>query len=140
MLEINFYDLHTVEDCELTRVVCVCTYQGKFIYARKKEKQTYEIPGGHIENGENWMEAIKRELYEEIGAKEAKIEPMCLYKISTYGLLCYAEVSKLEKIPEGYEMDAIGLFDKEPDLNVLTYPESHHLFFEKVKQLRKEKK
>ena len=36
MLEINFYDLHTVEDCELTRVVCVCTYQGKFIYARKK--------------------------------------------------------------------------------------------------------
>ena len=131
MLPVNLYNLGTVSDNELTRVVCVCEYNGKWGYSKHKERKTWEIPGGHIEKGESWLEAARRELYEETGASDVEIKPVCLYSISTYGILCYAKINSLSKLPE-YEMEEIGLFDVEP--NNLTYPETHHLFFETVKK------
>ena len=76
------------------------------------------------------MDAAWRELYEEIGATDADIIPICLYSISTYGILCYANIKEIQELPQ-YEMDEIGFFDDEPDN--LTYEETHHLFFETVK-------
>ena len=131
MLPVKLYDLNTVSDEELTRVVCVCEYEGKWVYSKHKERHTWEIPGGHIEKGESWQEAAKRELFEETGAVEVEVEPICLYKISTYALLCYAKIKKFSKLPEEFEMEEIGLFDDEPDN--LTYPDTYHLFFETVK-------
>jgi len=130
MLPVNLYDLGYVSDSELTRVICVSEYKGKWVYSKHKERGTWEIPGGHIEEGETWLEAAKRELYEETGAVDAEIEPICLYKISTYGLLCYAKIKEFKAMPD-FEMEEIGLFEDEP--NNLTYKETHHLFFEKVK-------
>ena len=67
MFEINFYDLNSIDKSLYTRVVAVCRYNGKWVYVRQKGKTSWEIPGGHIEEGETWQEAIKRELYEETG-------------------------------------------------------------------------
>lgn len=131
MLPVKLHDLGSVSDSELTRVVCVCMYNGKWVYSKHKERKTWEIPGGHIEEGETWLEAAKRELYEETGAIEVEIEPICLYSISTYALLCYANIKKFEKLPD-FEMEEIGLFDDEPDN--LTYPDTYHLFFKTVKE------
>ena len=100
MLPVKLHDLGSVSDSELTRVVCVCMYNGKWVYSKHKERKTWEIPGGHIEEGETWLEAAKRELYEETGAIEVEIEPICLYSISTYALLCYANIKKFEKLPD----------------------------------------
>ena len=89
--------LTAMNHSELTRVVCVCTYNGKWVYSKHRERKTWEIPGGHIEEGETWLETAERELYEETGAIEIEVEPICLYSISTYALLCYANIKKFEK-------------------------------------------
>ena len=134
MLPVKIYNLEEISNKELTRVVCVSEYKGKWIYSKHKERKTWEIPGGHIESGETWQEAAKRELYEETGAKEFEIEPICLYSISSYGILCYVKIKKIEQIPN-FEMEEIGLFEEEPEN--LTYPETHHLFLEIVKERKK---
>ena len=66
MLPVTIHELGEVEDSELTRVVCVSKYKGKWVYAKHKEKQTWEIPGGHIEEGESLKTAMVRETSEEI--------------------------------------------------------------------------
>lgn len=128
MLPVSIYELGT-DDKELTRVVCVSNYNGKWVYSKNRKRKGWEIPGGHIEQGETWLEAAKRELYEETGTIDVEIIPICLYKISTYGLLCYAKINKLGELPES-EIEEIGLFDNEPD--DLTYKDTYNLFFRTV--------
>lgn len=131
MFEINTYELGYCDETEYTRVVCVCRYKDKYLFSYNKEREGWEIPGGHIEEGESWEEALKREMYEETGATKIKITPVCVYKISTYGLLCYCEILELEKLPKEYEMSEIILSDDLPDN--LTFPESSKLYFDTVK-------
>ncbi len=135
MLPIQIYELGSVSDNELTRVVCVCRYQGKYVFSYNKKRNGWEIPGGHIEEGETWEDACKREMYEETGATRIKVEPICLYKISTYGLLCYCEILELGKLPEEYEMAKIQLSNDLPDS--LTFPEAFNLYFKTVKEKKK---
>ena len=51
MLPVNIYELGSVGDEELTRVVCVSMYNGKWVYSWNKKRNGWEIPGGHIEKG-----------------------------------------------------------------------------------------
>ncbi len=130
MFEVNVYDLNYCKEEELTRVVCVSRYKDKYVFSYNKKRNGWEIPGGHIEEGETWKEAAKREMYEETGANKINVEPICVYKISTFGLLCYCEILELEELPKEYEMEKIMFSDKLPDN--LTFPESSKLFFETV--------
>lgn len=60
-------------------VVVLSCYQGKILLSRHKERDTWETQGGHIEPGETPLEAARRELYEESGAAEYEISPLCDY-------------------------------------------------------------
>ena len=43
----------------MKRAVCVCRYQGKYIFSYNKKREGFEIPGGHIEKGENWYTMLR---------------------------------------------------------------------------------
>ena len=129
MFEVKLHKLGTVNEKEYTRVVCVCRYKDKWVFSKNMKRGGWEIPGGHIEEGESWEAAAKRELFEETGATKVKVEPICEYSISTFALLCYAEIEEMDKLPD-FEISEIGLFDALPQ--DLTFAESHTLLFNKV--------
>ena len=131
MLEVKIFDLGYCKNEELTRVVCVSKYKDKYVFSYNKKRNGWEIPGGHIEEGETWEEAAKREMYEETGAIKINVEPICVYKISTFGLLCYCEILELEELPKESEMEKIMFSDSLPDN--LTFSESFKIYFETVK-------
>ena len=131
MFEVKIFDLGHCKNEELTRVVCVSKYKDKYVFSYNKKRNGWEIPGGHIEEGETWEEAAKREMYEETGATKINVEPICVYKISTFGLLCYCEILELEELPKEYEMEKIMFSDTLPDN--LTFPDSFKIYFETVK-------
>ena len=132
MSDISLFDLGYCKEEEYTRVVCVCRYQGKYIFSYNKKREGYEIPGGHIEEGENWEQACKREVYEETGGIVKEVKPISVYKINSFGLLCFAEIERLDELPKEFEMDKIILNNELPDN--LSFKESHTLFFNKVKE------
>ena len=129
MFEFKLHDLGSVSEKEYTRIVCVSRYNGKGVFSKNPKRGGWEIPGGHIEEGEDWQTAAKRELFEETGATKVKVEPICLYSISSYGILCYAEIQEMGKLPES-EISEVGLFDQLP--KELSFPDSHTVLFNKV--------
>lgn len=132
MLEVKIYNLEECNNIEYTRVVCVCKYKEKYVFSYNKKRNGWEIPGGHIEPGETWCEAAKREMYEETGATKIKLVPIAVYKINTYGILCYCEILEMTKLPKDYEMSKIIFTDSLPEN--LTYPDTYKLYFETVKK------
>jgi len=126
---VKFSELNTVDESLLKRVVVVSEYKGQWVYCKAKGKDTWEIPGGKIEPDEKPLEAAARELFEETGAINTKIKPICIYSIFQPALLCYANINEFENLPQS-EIEKIGFFDDEP--KNLTYPEIHPKLFSKV--------
>lgn len=121
-MKVNFYE--NVSDEKLKFSVIVSEYQGKQVWCRHRERDTYEIPGGHREIGESISDTAKRELYEETGAVDYNLYPVCVYAVEsndeqTFGMLFYADINKLEEELHS-EIKCIRLFDDIPDK--LTYP------------------
>ena len=130
MLTVTFHNPREI-DTNLLKYAVICPrYQGQWILVRHKDRSTWEIPGGHIEPGETALEAAHRELWEETGATDADIRPVCVYAVSRHGMLCFAEVHSIGSIPEESEIAEIRLFDHLPEN--LTYPAIHPHLFDKV--------
>lgn len=107
MLEVNF--LETIDDKLLTFAVIIAKTDGRWVFCKHKERDTYEVPGGRREPGETILETAKRELWEETGAIDFTIEPVCIYSVKgktrinktdddiSYGMLYVAEILSFEK-------------------------------------------
>jgi len=118
-------------------VVNFARYQDKWIVCKHKDRTTWETSGGHIEKGETPMEAARRELYEETGALEFDMEPVCdcwscdePHETDTItwanGVVFLARVRSLGTMPD-FEMEKIQLFEELP--SNLTYPDITEIVF-----------
>ena len=58
MLEVRFYD--KIEDSQLDFSVIIARTGEKWVFCKHKERDTYEVPGGHREAGETIEEAARR--------------------------------------------------------------------------------
>lgn len=103
---------------KLKYVIIVARYKNQFIFCRHRGRTTYELPSGHVEDGENIYEAAKRELNEETGAIKSSLEFVSYYSYNDFGALFYAEIEELGEL--NYEIEEIMLGDYLP-VN-LTYP------------------
>lgn len=137
-MKVIFKDFDEIDDKMLRFAVIMARYNGKWIFCQHKERDTWEIPGGHREPGENIFDTAQRELYEETGAEDFSIIPVSIYGVDrdgevTYGGLFYADVVVLGEIPEEMEIGRIRLFENIP--KNLTYPEIQPYLYERVTEL-----
>ena len=78
-------------------VVIVARYKDSFIFCKHKNRKTYELPGGHVEENESIFQAAARELKEETGALNYTLDFISYYSYGAYGALFYANVKELGK-------------------------------------------
>ena len=152
MKHVDFYNKKPT-GIEFIFVVIVARYDEKWLFVRHKERATYEIPGGHINYDEDYIEAAKRELYEETGAIEFDIDFVSFYSVTsldipstfevsesseivtafvgetTGGYLFFANIRELSTLPD-FEMAETKLFERMPDN--LTYPHIQPKLFEHI--------
>lgn len=113
-------------------VVILSFFGGRLVLSRHKQRTTYETQGGHIEPGETPEQAARRELWEESGAAEYDLTPLCDYWAGddhgwATGQVFVADVRRFDPLPES-EMAEIHFFDTLPEN--LTYPELTPGFYE----------
>ena len=92
-MKVQFYE--SVEDRLLKFAVIISKADGKWVFCKHKERNTYEVPGGHREDGETILETAKRELYEETGAIKYELKPVCVYSVTRKN-----RVELFEELPE----------------------------------------
>lgn len=54
MMEVKFYD--SVDDSLLKFAVIISQSNGRWVFCKHRERDTYEVPGGHREAGEDILE------------------------------------------------------------------------------------
>lgn len=139
-MEVKFYD--TIDDGLLKFAVIISKFDGKWVFCKHKDRRTYEIPGGHRENGEDIDTTAKRELQEETGAIDFTIKPICVYSVTgktrvnisgeeTYGMLYFAEIKGFDSELNS-EIEKVELFHELP--TEWTYPLIQPLLIEEYKR------
>lgn len=135
---VKFYE--EVDERLLKFAVIIARIGGKYVFCKHKQRDTWEVPGGHREPGEKILETAERELYEETGAVDFDIKPICVYSViaednfdgkETFGMLYYADIRAFEKELHS-EIEKIVITDKMPD--VWTYPEIQPKLFKESKE------
>ena len=108
MIEVKFPD--DIADELLKFAVIIAKTEGKWVFCRHRERDTYEVPGGHREPGETIEETAGRELREETGAVDFEIKPIGAYSVkgktkvnktdedTSYGMLYYADIFSFEEL------------------------------------------
>lgn len=138
MVKVNFYD--NIEDDLLKFAVIISRTNGHWVFCKHRERDTYEVPGGHREEGENILATAKRELYEETGALQYNIKPVCVYSViaednfdgkETFGMLFFAEIRTFEEELHS-EIEKILITNKM--VSNWTYPEIQPKLFEEAEK------
>lgn len=126
-MAVKFYE--KVDDKLLKFAVVIAKADGKYVFCKHRSRDTLEVPGGHREPGEIILDTAKRELYEETGAIDFDIQPICVYSVTakdnfdgkeSFGMLYFAEIREFERELHS-EIEKIVITDKMP--TDWTYPD-----------------
>lgn len=138
-MEVRFYE--SADDALFQYAVIVARSDGKWVFCKHRERSTYEVPGGHREAGEAILDTAKRELYEETGAVDFALRPVCVYSVmeepvpgetkESFGMLYYAEIRSFEAELHS-EIEKIILSDKLPER--WTYPQIQPLLLKEFQR------
>jgi 8-oxo-dGTP diphosphatase len=139
MTKVKFYDPLYIPDSKLTYSVVSARFDNDWIFVRHHKRTTWEIAGGHIEEGETSFDAAGRELNEETGAVKFDLECIATYSVTIdgetgWGRLYIAKVFEIGSIPDISEIAEIKLSDHLPAN--LTHPDIQpHLFRKTIEYL-----
>ncbi len=137
--------MHQTETAELT-VLCLIQDGNRILLQNRvrKDWQGYTLPGGHVEPGESFVDAVKREMKEEtgldiirprlVGIKQFPIENgryiVLLFKADSFtGTVCSSEEGQMEwvdreRLPELRTVDDFELLLRvmdDPELTEFRY-------------------
>lgn len=143
MLEVRFYD--EADDSLLKFAVVISRSSGRWVFCKHRDRDIYEVPGGHREEGEDILETARRELKEETGAVRFEIRPLCVYSVTgrnsvnldggeTFGLLCFAEITEFSGRLYS-EMEKVVLLEELPE--AWTYPQIQPKLIEKFLEIER---
>ena len=122
---------HNEANDELLKfAIIIARHNSKWVFCKHKQRNTFELPGGHREPSEAILDTAKRELYEETGALVYDIKPLFAYSVigksrvvpsgeETFGMLYFADIKEFEDELHS-EIESIHLFDELP--SEWTYP------------------
>ncbi len=135
MTEVKFYDTAWTPPLKLTYSVIAAKYKDSWVFVRHNKRDTWEIPGGHIEENETADDAAYRELMEETGAIDFTLEGVATYSVEKdgktgYGRLYLASIFKLGAIPGNSEIGEVKTTESLPEN--LTYPDIQPILFERI--------
>lgn len=139
-MEVKFYD--SVKDDLLKFAVIISKHNGKWVFCKHRQRDTYEIPGGHREPNESILRTAERELIEETGALDFSITPICVYSVTgknrvsktgeeTFGMLFFAEIKSFSDEINS-EIEYVECFDELP--TNWTYPLIQPLLIEEYQK------
>lgn len=132
-MNLEFYD---IDDLNIPEVVVIyAKYNNKVVMCKHKKRETWELPGGHIEKNETPQMAARRELYEETGATKFDLEAVCKYSFECgekkiFSILYTSNIKSMEKLPD-FKIKEVKLFEEIP--NNVTYPEIYEKILTRVR-------
>ncbi|MBA4322858.1 MAG: NUDIX hydrolase, partial [Odoribacter sp.] len=135
MVKVTFYDPDFLPVDKLIYSVVTARYNEEWVFVRHHHRDTFEIPGGHIEENETPEDAARRELIEETGAEKFRIFCISTYSVTQndetrFGKLYFADISVIGPVPDISEIVEISFLKSIPVQ--VTYPEIQPVLFNKV--------
>ncbi len=124
--QLGWHTLREIPEEQITFAVHIAVMNARVVMVRHRSRDTWELPGGRREPGELIRDTALRELTEECGACDPRIDCLGVYSVTlgpehSYGLLCHSRFTEMVGPDPELEIAEAHAFGLLPE--AWTYPE-----------------